>query len=266
MIDLSRDAAPPYPFSLRSQSQQAGWGLRAWYPMSISRLAGPIYDPVNGFTASVTGTLTEIFDPLGGRGLSFSGAAAKIVLPKANLSFAGLSAGTLSVWYRPSAHPASNAGLVYESTTTSGYSRFALFHLSDGKIMGNMRDTATGSPFSATTSSAITPGLMYKIDVTFDADTDLLILYLNGVESARNTSSKGPFTTGAPADDLAIGAFTGAIPAYIKGAIFDVRLRSQYLSESAILHEYVESTRWDLYSPVLSRKERMRRQSALWRP
>lgn len=265
MIDLSRDAAPPYPFSLRSQSRQAGWGLRAWYPMSLSRLAGPIYDPVNNFTASVTGALTEVFDSLGGRGLSFGGAA-KIVLPKANLSFAGLSAGTLSVWYRPSAHPASNAGLVYESTTTSGYTRFGLFHNSDGKITGNMRDSNTGSVFTATMSSAITLGAMYKIDITVDTDTDLLILYLNGVESARNTASKGPFTTGAPADDLAIGAYTGALPAYIKGTIFDVRLRSQFLPESAILQEYDESTRWELYSPILSRKERLRRQSSLWRP
>jgi len=166
--------------------------------------------------------------------LLFDGVDDYVEIPK-TASFAGKNAGSISLWYKPNANPTGgDAALFYESTGSSGYSRFAIFHGLNGDLKGFMRDTNTGASFSVTEINPFLAGNWYHIVLTFDSATDELILYRNGSPVDLDTAAKGSFTTETPADPIAIGAYKAGVSYYVNGIIDEVVIYDRALSADEI--------------------------------
>lgn len=174
-----------------------------------------------------------------------------VVVPKA-VSIRGAAAASLSVWYRPTAIPTTNASLYYESTSSAASTRWSIFHLATtGYTQVSMRDTNTGTAFNALESVALTNGVWQHLLATVDAATDRLVLYRNGVERAVNTTAKGGFTTDIPAADITIGSF--GTSQRINGRIDDVRVWCRALSAAEVKTYYERSLQG--YPGLLNRIE-----------
>lgn len=246
---LDASGKPAWPFTLKSTSPQAG-GLVLWYPMApttdtdVEDLSGNNRDAVQVNGASWVAGMN------GGSSLDFDGTNDYVSLPSA-ASVASMTAASVSFWYRPDATPASNAALYYESTTTSGYTRFGVYHTATGDLLAVMRDSDTGSSFTVTETAPFTPGVWSHIVLTVNATTDSMVLYRNGASRGTpNTTAKGAFTSGTPADTIGMGAFTQpAGEAYINGQIDDFRIYNKALTQTDVDHLYNAATRYDLYQP-----------------
>lgn len=176
-----------------------------------------------------------------GTGLLLDGTGDYAALP-AGASVAGLAAASIALWYKPTAAPSGNACLWWESTTSTGYTRFALFHLSDNTCAVYARDTATGSSFGVT-GPALTAGTWVHLAATYNSVTDYMQLYVNGTGQTANTAAKGPFPSGAPYDTMAIGAFVSITPAYINGIVDNVFLWTRALSAGEVAEVMQRSMR-----------------------
>lgn len=242
---------PLWPYVLDVQSPQAQ-DLVGWWSGDPSG-GGKLFD-LSGLGKN--GTLTNFgftnnsgwaAGQDGGSCLVFDGTNDFVTMPN-SASVQGLSAATISLWYYPIAVPATNsAGIWYESTTVAGFSRFAMFHASNGDLISGMRDTDSGSVFVITSTSPFTLLRWHHLAMTVDAASDNLIIYLNGRRLGINSTAKGPFTTGNPADTLAIGSFT--LPAserYINGRIETAILHRRALSPAEVWSLYDPATRWSL--------------------
>lgn len=141
----------------------------------------------------------------------------------------------MALWFKPAATPSGNAGLFYESTSSSGYTRFALFHQSTGTVQAIMRDSETGAPFAIATPSALTLNSWVHLAATIDSATGALLLYVNGAQVASNTAAKGVFTNTIPGDGVSVGRFLGGgSSAYVNGSIEDVALYGRALTAAEV--------------------------------
>ena len=167
--------------------------------------------------------------------VAFGGSGAYVAVPAA-LSVKGLLAASVALWFKPTANPSSNAGLYFEATSSSGYTRFALFHQSSGNAQAVMRDNDSAGSFAVASPSALTIGTWVHLCATVDSVTDILTLYVNGVSVGTNTVAKGAFTNTAPNGTISVGAFgVGSTnPAYANGSLEDVALYSRCLSAAEV--------------------------------
>src|SRR5882724_3500878 len=217
-------------------------GLVGWWTFDGKDMAGNYaFDKSgNGNRGTLTGTNGIPQRTIGkiGQALSFDGVD-DYVNVSSGASLKGKSAATISLWYKPSGAPPGDAAMYYESTATTGNSRFSVQHRPNGDLRVVMRDTDGGTSFTALETAAFpTMGQWHHIVATVDAATDNLILYRNGAQVAIDTTAKGSFTAGAPADTIAIGAYHGGVSIYNNGLIDDVRLYTRALSADEIKRLY----------------------------
>ena len=178
-----------------------------------------------------------------GQALDFDIVNDFVVIP-AGASLRGLGAATISLWYKPKANPINNTGIYYESTASTAFSRFAIFHQANGDLRGIMRDTDAGTSFEAIqTGGANTPNQWIHAALTFSDATNDLILYRNAVQVAINGAAKGSFTTGAPIDQIAIGSYTQTPQRFINAVIDEVRIYNRALSTSEIHQLYIQGVK-----------------------
>jgi len=174
-----------------------------------------------------------------GSGLRFDGVDDYVDIPD-SASVASFTAASVDLWFKPTANPASAAGMYFESTTTSGFTRFGIFHQANGTVTGLMRDTNTGSSFSANSTTTLTLNRWYHLELTVDSATDNLILYVNGIAEGTNSTAKGAFTSGAPAEGVNIGAYRQAPSnhVYVSGFIDQVKLFNYARTAAQVAYDY----------------------------
>lgn len=105
-----------------------------------------------------------------------------------------------------------------------------------------MRDNNTGSSFTITWTGGGTSNLGKWINLvyTVNTDTDYTALYANGILVGTNTAAKGAFTSGNPAEPIAIASYrqSGANQ-YIAGLIDYVGILGRDLSPSEVQRIYI---------------------------
>lgn len=161
----------------------------------------------------------------------------RVIVPGA-ATLGGNSKASLSMWaLLQTPPPNANAALYFESTTTSGFTRFGVFQQANNQIAVVARDSQTGSSFVVT---ATPPAGWVHVVMNYDADTNRLEMFLNGVSAGANTATKGPLSSGTP-ERISVGAFTGAATneSSTNSRIDDVRtFASSILDSSDITYLY----------------------------
>lgn len=161
-------------------------------------------------------------------------------------SLSGLTRVTLSVWFKPNKSPVSgNGGIYYESTTTSGYTGFAIFHMGPGADVGEaaacLRTTAAGSSYCVYSGTPLTNGQWYHLVSTYNSTH--ILFYVNGTYLGATATDGGDISSGNPADAIGIGAYTYSVtPSYINGTIDEVMIFNRSLSAAQILALYNNRT------------------------
>jgi hypothetical protein len=135
-----------------------------------------------------------------------------------------------------------NAGVIYESTPTSSYTRFGIYI--NGGATNNpsavLRDSQTGGAFTVTGTGALNLSQWYALAATFNAQTDVLRLFQDGIDAAApNTTAKGSTYTNAPGDNITLGY---APTYYHDGLIDEVRISDIDRSQ-----EWVKASRAGLF-------------------
>lgn len=176
------------------------------------------------------------------------------LLPKRSL-FRGLSQATMSAWVIfPPAQTISTA-FFYEGTSYAGYTRFSLNRNNTGDILGLFRDSDSGTYAFATTAYTPTANKLVHVALTFNENTDNLLLYYNGVVVGSNTAAKGPFSDTEPYDPMSIifASYNGTI-GYCNSHIVSAMAYNRELSqqEITVLQEHP-------LLPYIPRRKTMRR-------
>jgi len=140
------------------------------------------------------------------------------------------------MWVNLKTAPSVQAALYFEPTSSDGFTKFGLFQSTTNQIVFVARDTASGSSFAVTATPTV--GAWVHVCGTYNAVTDRMELFFNGVSAGTNLTAKGALHDSAPASVMAIGAFTqNTLPnlQYTCSAfIDDIRIYNRALSESEI--------------------------------
>jgi|GEM_PF-1259719 len=173
-----------------------------------------------------------------GTGVYLNGTLKDYVNLSRSASVKGLSAASAELWYYSAALPAgsSTGALYYEPTGASGYTRFGVYHISNGSIWAGMRDTENSAAFGCY-SANLSLGAWHHVATAFNAGSDVLALYVDGALICSNTASKGSFTNTAPATDMTLGLQVPYVNG-INGTIDEFALYNKTLSASEILAHY----------------------------
>lgn len=171
-----------------------------------------------------------------GNSATFNGSSSEILLPS-GVSVKGLTAASLSMWFNKTSDPSAGQEkrLYYESTDATGFSRWSVRLNDAGTISIIARDNSSGNGFLAT-SAALSNGVWYHLCATYDSVSDNLILYINGVAVATNTTSKGAFTNTDAADQITIGNVNNLD--YFTGYIDEVGIWSRALTADEVSQLY----------------------------
>ena len=192
-----------------------------------------------------TGTLTNgptWVDGKKGGALDFDGSNDYVTLPS-SASFKGQDTATVSLWYKPDQNPSEEAGIYYESTSDSNYTRLGFFHNTSGDLAAVSRDSETGSAYAINQSDFFSAGEWYHLVMTYDAVSDEFILYTDGSQAGINTVSKGAFSGTSPGTSVVIGRYPSTYtPGYVNGQIDDVRIYNRALSATDISALYNSGT------------------------
>jgi len=160
-------------------------------------------------------------------------------------SVKGQDSATISLWFRTYAYQGinENPGLYYEPTDLDGYTKFGIFQRANGSMSSSGRDTSSGSVFTVY-SDAPSLNQWHHAVSTWDNTSDLLILYIDGVEASRNTATKGALYNGAPAKIIIGGFFQSAISynTIFNGTIDEVMILNVSLNSTQILDLYNNQT------------------------
>jgi hypothetical protein len=164
------------------------------------------------------------------------GAARQAVELPSRVTIGGHAKVSISMWVQFQAATVNNAALYFESSESAGFTKFGLFQLSSNQLFFQARDTAAGASYSITVSGPTTK--LSHVCGNYDADTDRMELFVDGILVGTNTTAKGVLHAGTTSAPIAVGAFTSANPAvqYSANAIIvDVLLyRGRILHPSEI--------------------------------
>ena len=172
-----------------------------------------------------------------GSGVYINGTLSEYVNISRNMSVKGLSAASAEIWFKPTALPASAGAIYYESTNTSGFTRFAIYHHANGSVYPVVRDTDMGATFVCY-SPYLALNTWHHLAAAMDSNTDVLALYVDGVLSCVNTAAKGAFTSGAPFNDIVLGQQTPYPHLNINGSIDEFVLYNKTISASEVAQHY----------------------------
>ncbi len=115
--------------------------------------------------------------------------------------------------------------------------QYGLYMRSNGNIGWEIGEGA--NYYRAETTSALSVDIWHHIVGTFDADTDTMILYIDGVENNSKNDVPSGYTMSDNGHSLYIGARRGAI-FHFNGAIDEVRIYNTALSAQKVLDLYNE--------------------------
>jgi len=168
---------------------------------------------------------------------SYTAGASRQAIELPNLaSVRGLEFASISMWVNLKTAPSVQAALYFEPTSSDGFTKFGLFQSTTNQIVFVGRDTASGSSFAVTATP--TAGAWVHVCGTYNAVTDRMELFFNGVSAGTNLTAKGVLHDSAPASVMTIGAFTqNATPSlqYTCSAfIDDVRVNAKVFSPAEI--------------------------------
>lgn len=139
---------------------------------------------------------------------------AKHFLPSKTLcTLKGSSQFSVMVWYKHvdvNVLGTTGGSIYYESTSLPGYARIELNISITGLLSAKVRDTESGTAYTVTESEANWEkplvGEWHLIALSYNADTEKMFLWKNGVVIGTNTETKGPLTDTTPSD-IAIGCY-----------------------------------------------------------
>ena len=121
-----------------------------------------------------------------GCGFAFDGVDDMVVVNSTGV-FKGQSEATIEAWIRPQGAHSNDDGfggqIFGENTGSADWTRFGLFSLNDGRIIGFGRTGETGSSMSVTTTATTPIGEWSHVVATWKTG-DGLRVYLNGAEAA----------------------------------------------------------------------------------
>ena len=107
------------------------------------------------------------------------------------------SAFSVSIWYHPTDAPSSNAGVVSKGQWSASAKReWAIFHLTNGKILVQLYDESANTYIGRITSSAISNDAWHHIVVTYSgSETSAGIkIYVDGSASGLTTYETGTYS------------------------------------------------------------------------
>jgi hypothetical protein len=262
---------PSTPYRLNPYSRQRA-GLVGCWAFLQARGCNNVIDLARNQTAPFTNTPVWQPDPELGYVLKFNGEGASttkyLALPN-TATVGGLDEVTVAVWYKPTANPtdvASYPPLWFESTGSTDYTRFGIFHISNtSNLLVVVRDSVAGNTGSATVNTTLTSAfstlnVWYHVVVTYSAVQDRLRIYLNGVLRSTVTGTYGTLLTVTPSNPISLGGIYGSAGQQrsLTGCLgLDARMYSRELSAAEVYQLYAPETRWDLYGLV-------KRMSLLW--
>lgn len=197
----------------------------------------------NGNNATPQGSMVagDLVDAKVGKGYDLDGSDDYIQLP-GSVSCKGDAKGSIECIAYVRATPGSNAALIYESTNESGYTRQGLFWYTDDKVGFNVRDSETGSAFSAKTASAVSKNAWHYFGGMNDSDADEQYLRVDEAQEAANTDARGSYTNTDPANDIAVGEFTHTPNPNLNMIVDEVRI-----SDTARSSGWVKATYYTLF-------------------
>lgn len=208
--------------------------MLAWWPLN-----GDFTDVVGGLNGVAVGTP------------SFSGGMVQTSLQLdgqtqwASLSSGGILNGrteaTIEAWVRPQGPHGSlgNPGAVwFEGTSAFGYTRFALFVLSDGHVRVGGRDSSTGAFKGADSQATIPTNVWTQVVGTWKAGEGIKV-YVNGaLDNTLADSGLGAFTADAAYAVCVGGSGMGPGTNTFNGGLDEVAVYGRALSSVEIAAIY----------------------------
>lgn len=242
------EASLPVGHRFYSAAPQAPTGIGgeiAWWCPSLDDTGNgttTLYDLIgsnNGTLTNMDAATDWVADTANGgvRALDFdyvAGASRQAVQLPNSVSVSNYATASVALWCLLQAAPTNNAGLYYESTSSNGFTKFAIFQLANNQVLFIARDTESGSSFSITASPPT--GQWIHLCGCYDANTDRMELFVNGVSVGTNLTAKGVLHNSTPASPITIGAFTqNATAEYSCNALIDdTRVFSRILTQTEI--------------------------------
>lgn len=168
---------------------------------------------------------------------SYASGSSRPAIELPNLaSIRGQMFASISMWVNLKTAPSVQAALYYEATSSDGFTKFGLFQSTTNQIVFVGRDTASGSSFAITATP--TAGAWVHVCGTYNAATDRMELFFNGVSAGTNLTAKGALHDSAPASVMTIGAFTQtanpALQYTCSALIDDVRVNAKVFSPAEV--------------------------------
>jgi len=223
--------------------QNAQAGLIGWYKMDESTTdwdgAGDRVNDYsgNGNHGTASGDAHATTTAKYGNAGSFDGTDDYVAIPS-GATLAGKSQATIEAWMR--ADTFSQLACIYcEQTSDVGNVRIGFFVSDSGfpaLIYRDSRQDPGGSQTTLTGSTALSVSTWYHLAVVYDADKDIKIIYINGVENKRSIIAMSGFGSSA-ANAIRVGDLNGSNE--FDGLIDDVKVYSLARTPDQIMQDYL---------------------------
>lgn len=190
-------------------------------------------------------------------GIAGTGRDAATILPAGGTALtSGLAKGTILATLMFTGAIASSASFFFESTSSSGHTRFGLAQRAspyEGQISLGLRDSNTGTSVSVLGNKIGSTSEFFTSAVVFDSDLDYMNIYMYGDYDTTVNASFGPVYAGTSASKSLIGSSEfGVSSQACKARIADVRLYDRVLDAEEI--RLYERVRLAPYLPRLRRR------------
>lgn len=225
---------------LNRRSRQAQ-GLVAWWPL-LGRSSGPLLDFAGSNNGTLRGNTVWSAHPEVGPMLSFDGSGDDVDLA---VNTALTSSFSLAAWVVVRSYTA--LGVIVGRLEGNPWQHNYYLTLSDTDLPSRFQcgfyDSSGGDWRGIQSASTFTTNVLYHLLATWDADSDVLSLYVNGRLSASNTYSGA---TPSNRGNLYIGSENGG-GSWFNGWIGEVRLYDRAHTAGEAYQLYDPRTRWELY-------------------
>jgi hypothetical protein len=219
---------------------------------SYTRNGGNVGDPTSDYDndGKIVGDVTSIEEGVHGRAMHFSGNGAYVNVPITSTVKDDFDVGnymTVSAWFRTSARPADNKGLVMIDEFSDTW-KLLLYMKHDGLAFGVRHQLVTGQPGTysrldhAFPSDRYTDGRWHLVTGTFNRfapDGKRIKLYIDGEKVMEGVGNDLPILRGE--NQLVVGKYSET--GFFRGDIDDVGLFNYTMTSADVRRLWLERLR-----------------------